>query len=215
MLPDSLTAKQLRMKREDLKTQQEIKKLKKEISEKTRELRRIRTSSDRSRNANNRQRISLAQRQQVVYNEWKTGLQKLPYDDRNMEYYRTTLEEEAVKMKLGTFEEQQERMNEEEKMQFEVLVLQEIQLIRQMQLMHVTGQQRYLCKKHDQQEIEYLRDCEKWLDDDTGLLDAIHKLQQSMKDMTQLYQETLRMQEAGLAKVDADMTIRESIEDIF
>lgn len=215
MLPDSLTAEQLRSRREDYQRQQETRKTQKKISEKSRELRKLRLNGERVKSANAQKRIVSAGRRDTAVKNWKERLQKLPYEDTDMEAFTTALEEESVKLGQGTFEEQKEQLSEEEKMQFDVQMLQETQLVRQMQLMHVVGDQKYLDKKHEQSEMEYLKSCQTWLADKETLHASMKELENLMKDMRVLYQETLRRQEAAFARHDADMTIRETIEDIF
>jgi hypothetical protein len=106
-------------------------------------------------------------------------------------------------------------MNEEEKLQFDVQILQEAQLVRLMREMYVTGQQKFRRKKHDQREIDYLKSCQTWLSDHSSMHVGLQKMESLTEEMTTLCKETLRRQEASFARVDADMTIRETIEDIF
>eukprot|EP00977_Amphora_coffeiformis_P010868 scaffold2554_cov156-Amphora_coffeaeformis.AAC.5 len=215
MLPESLTAGQLRYRRENLREQQEMRKLRKKISEESRALRRLRTRGDKERASNKAKRKELAERLESANSKWENKLVKLPYDDRDTEFYTTALEEASVQLGLGSFEKQKERMNEEEKLQFDVQILQETQLVRQMQQMRVTGQQKFLHKKHGQREIDYLKSCQTWLVNHTAMYSAMQEMQRSVQEMKTLYEETLRRQEAAFARHDADMTIRESIEDIF
>ena len=215
MLPDSLTAGQLRSRRENLMHQQEMRKLNKKISEKSRELRRLRSRGDKLRVGYAQQQRTGTDRQESAKDEWEKRLERLPYDDSGMEFITTALEQASVEIGRGSFEAQKEQMSEEEQMQFDVQILQEAQLVRQMQQMHVTGQQRFLHKKHDQREIEYLKSCGTWLSDHDNMIAAVQKMEKLVEEMRVLYVETLRRQEAAFARHDADMTIRETIEDLF
>ena len=215
MLPDSLTAGELRYRRENLREQQEMRKLRKKISEESRALRRLRARGDKERANNKTKRKELAERLESSNSDWENMLVKLPYDDRDTEFFTMALEEASVELGLGSFEAQKEQMNEEERLKFDVQIIQESQLVRHMQQMRVTGQQKFLHKKHGQRDIDYLKSCQTWLLDHTAMKRAVQEMQILVEEMRTLYSETLRRQEAAFARHDADMTIRESIEDIF
>jgi myosin-5 len=215
MIPDSLTAEQLRSRRKDLKLQQDNRKLRKKISEKSRELRMLRKSGDKTRASNKENKRVIAERQESATMECENRLQRLPYDDHDMEFIMTALEEASVALGLGSCDDQKERMSEEEKLQFDVQILQEAQLVRLMREMYVTGQQKFRRKKHDQREVDYLKSCQTWLSDHSSMNTGLHKMESLVEEMTTLCKETLRSQEAAFARHDADMTIRETIEDLF
>ena len=215
MIPDDLTAEDLRHRREKLRLEQAIRKLDKKIGKNTRELERRREKVNTRVVRYVEKKKELSERQDSANDKCQKKLENLPYDDREVDTFTGALEKVSVKLGLGTFEEQKSRLNEEEKMEFDVQTLQEAQLVRHIQQMQIITNQMSLLKKHGRDTKNYLKSCHAWLSDQTGMHRAFKKVESLNEERKTLYEEILQRQEAALAKHDADMTFRESIEDIF
>ena len=217
MLPGSLTAEELRSRRVDFKAKQEIRKLQKEISEKSRDLRKLRSQGDKARAGNKKKTKSVISRHETASIKLKNWLQGLTSrnDDFDSDIVKVALEKASIAHGLGSFEDQKNQIDGEEKSLFDAQNLQEAVLVVTMREMHSMGLQKFLHEKHAKKDIDYMKSCKTRLSDCTDMNTKVQKLESTMKEMKTLYEETLWRQEAAFARHDPNMTIRETIEDLF
>ena len=211
-----LSASQLRTKREKMRLQQQKNQLNKKSYEQTRTLRAEKKKGDRARKSNMDSMRTMTERLESTEKKYHDLLHTFLFEETDqLEVATSALESESVKLGFGSFDSQKEKLGEEEILQFDVMTQQEAQLAMHMKQMKVLGQQKFLLKKHQQGDVEYLTSCRDHLTNQEIADQALEDYKLSLLEMETLYGATLRKQEASFARVDADMTIRESIEDLF